>query len=343
MRVLVAGARGFIGRALCPALENVGHQVRPGMRPSFDVDDEDSVRRALHGMEAAVWLVHGLRRAPGVRARFLHTGRANGFDYAEWETRTARRFAERARDAGVQRLVYLGGIDPAPRAHGQSSRHLSARLATGDALRSAGLPVVELRAAMVIGAGSESWLLARDGAARLPAFLEPPWLAGRTQPVALDDVVAALVASVGPRVWPRSDGRSDVRGDGRGDNSTSVEVIPPGIHDVPGPEVMTGREVVQRTAALLGRRTTFHPVPQFPRTVAALLAPYVTRADRAVALELFRSVGFDLVVEGDGVFQYMPSHRRVSFDEAVKRAIADDRIPLAARLYEEALRRWRPL
>ncbi len=332
MKVLVAGARGFIGRALCPALEHGHHDVVRGARPRFDVDDERSVREALHGVDVAVWLVHGLKRSPSLKARAVASARgvvrrarnAGGRgDYASWETETAARFARNARDAGVKRIVYLGGIDPRTSNPGVDvSRHLSARLATGEALRSAGVDVVELRAAMIVGAGSESWVLARDGAARLPAFLAPPWLASRTHPVALDDVVAALVAAV----------------EGT-DESYASSTIEAGIYDVPGPERLSGREVVERTLALLGRRAAFRDVPIFPRRLAAFLAPYVTRANPSIARELFRGVGLDLLVDGDGVFAHMPTHRRLSFDEAVLRALADDRISLSARLYESALRR----
>lgn len=332
MRVLVAGARGFIGRSLCPALERAGHQVVRGVRPSFDVDDEAKVRAALRDVDVAVWLVHGLKRSPTLKRRALDAARsvmggARG-DYASWETETASRFARHARDAGVKRIVYLGGIDPrAANPAAEVSRHLQARLATGDALRSGGVDVVELRAAMIIGAGSESWILARDGAARLPAFLAPPWLASRTHPVALDDVVAALVASV--------------EGAGRERESHDFAGIKAGIYDVPGPEALTGRAIVERTVGLLGRRAVaFRDVPMFPRRVAAFLAPFVTRADASIARELFRGVGLNLPVEGDGIFAYMPTHRRLSFDEAVLRALADDKVSLSARLYESALRRF---
>lgn len=303
LRVLVAGARGVIGRALCPVLARAGHHVVEGVRPAFDVDDEGTMRAALVDVDVAVWLVHGLKHKR---------------DYAIWETRTASAFASCASAAGVSRIVYLGGIDPRrATASAAISRHLASRLATGDALRRAGVPVIELRAAMIVGAGSESWLLARDGAARLPAFLAPPWLAARSQPVALDDVIAVLRAAV----------------DGR---------VPAGSWDVPGPERLSGRAIVERTALLLGRRARFLPVPAFPRRLAAAVAPLVTRANGTIARELFGGVGFDLLVEGDGVFAHLPEHARLSFDDAVLCALADDDVPRAARLYESALRALGP-
>jgi uncharacterized protein YbjT (DUF2867 family) len=291
--VLVAGARGFVGRALCPALEAAGHDVTRGQRPAFDVDDEASVRRALAGQDAAVWLIHGLK---------------NGDGYAAWEESVAERFARTAKDAGVARVVYLGGLEPKG---GARTRHLDARLATGRALASAGVDVVELRAGIIIGAGSESWTLARDTAARMPGLLDPPWARARQQPIALDDVVAALVAAL---------------------------ALPAGTYEVPGPEVLTASEIVARTARLLGRRPRFMPVPFFPRKIASWLAPVVTRAHKDVSRELFFGMGLDVTVDGDGIFAHMPGHRRMTFDEAARKALAQDDVSVAAQLVEALVR-----
>lgn len=292
MRVLVAGARGFVGSALCPALAGAGHDVLRGVRPAFDVDDEPKVRAALEGQQAAFWLVHGLRRRGA---------------YDAWERDVAHRFGRLAREAGVQRIVYLGGMEP----RGRASKHMQSRLQTGEILRSSGVDVVELRAGIIVGAGSESWFLARDMAARLPAMLSPPWLASRQQPVGLDDVVAALVAAL---------------------------AVPAGIYDVPGPEIMTGEEVVRRTAHLLGRRARVVRVPFLPRRIAAAFAPLVTRSDRVVSKELLRGAGMDYLANDDGIFRLMPHHERLSFDDAAARALVLDDVSLAGQLYEGLLR-----
>jgi len=287
VKILVAGAGGFVGRALCPALERAGHTVVRGVRPFFDADDVSSVARALEGVDVAYWLIHGLRRDA----------------YGSWEKNVAAQFGHACKAAGVSRIVYLGGVQPGS----GGSRHLSARAATGDALRASGVEVVELRAGMIIGAGSESWILARDACARLLLFVSPPWTKARQQPVAIDDVIFVLV---------------------------QAPELPPGVHEVPGPEILTAREIVARTSALFGHRARFVPVPLFPRRIAARLAPVITRAHPRVARELFSGMGVDLVGDGDGVFRRFPEHRRLSFDEAASRALAADDVSLSAHVYE---------
>ncbi|HEY4222229.1 MAG TPA: NAD-dependent epimerase/dehydratase family protein [Myxococcota bacterium] len=293
--LLVVGATGTVGTALVQALVAAGHTVRAAARRGswpLDVDDADSVRMALDGVDAAYWLVHGLKR---------------GGDYPAWERRVAEQFGALAHVAGIERVVYLGGLLPA-----HSTRHLDSRAATGRALASAGVDVVELRAGVIIGAGSESFTLARDTAARLPIFLAPPWLSAPQQPVALDDVVAALVHAL---------------------------AMPTGIYDVPGPEIVTSQEIVQRIARLLGRKSPrFIPIPMMSKALAGRIAPFVTRANASVAHELFLGMGIDFSVRGDGVFAHMPRHRRLSLDEAITRALASDDVSLPAQLFEATLR-----
>src|SRR5690606_4808554 len=147
-------------------------------------------------------------------------------DYPEREARAAEAFARAAEWAGLSRMIYLGGMAP----EGEPSRHLASRLRTGAVLRGSRVPTVELRASMIVGAGSASWRICRDLALRLPAMILPRWLASRTQPVAIADVVAALVAAL------------------------ELDVSHAADYDLPGPEILTIREVLERTARLAGMR-----------------------------------------------------------------------------------------
>ena len=188
-RVLVTGATGFVGRHLCPALTAAGHEVYSATRnvekarseaPNrefryCDVSDQDSIRRALEGCDAAYYLVHSV---------------AAGGDYPVREARAAQGFRDAAAEVGLSRLVYLGGVAPL----GSASRHLRSRLRCGELLRLGPVPTFELRAAMIIGHGSVSWTLVHDLAARLPAMVLPTWMNNHSWPVAVEDVVYALAA-----------------------------------------------------------------------------------------------------------------------------------------------------
>ena len=136
--------------------------------------DADSLRGAGEGVGTAYYLVHSM-------------GRGSGQDFAERERRTASNFARMAKREGVERVVYLGGLGD------ERSEHLRSRGATAKTLAAEGPPLVYFRAAMVVGAGSESYRTVRYLVERLPAMIAPSWLRNRTQPIAIADVLEYLV------------------------------------------------------------------------------------------------------------------------------------------------------
>ncbi len=294
--VLLAGATGFVGRHLRPALAARGVQVRCASRTPerhrrdegdcewvrLDVDDPSTMPAALEGARAAVWLVHEM---------------ANGRDYGARERTSAAAFAAAAARTGVERIVYLGGIAPA----GTPSRHLESRLATGAVLRGGNVPCFELRASMIIGAGSASWRIVSDLASRLPAMILPRWLASRTQPIAIDDVVVALC-------W-----------------ALEAPLALAGVHDVPGPEILSGRDILLRVAGLLGARPWTVSLPVLSPRLSSYWLKLVSGADYEIARELVLGLEHDILAQDEGVWAHLPDHRRLSFDEAARRALADDR------------------
>ncbi|MBC8069395.1 MAG: NAD-dependent epimerase, partial [Deltaproteobacteria bacterium] len=217
-------------------------------------------------------------------------------DYGELERRDAEAFASAAERAGVERIVYLGG--PAPR--GEPSEHLRSRLAVGEILRAGMVPTIELRASMVIGYGSASWQIVRDLAVRLPAMILPRWLKSRTRPVALDDVVAALIAA------------------------GTMPVAGSEWFDIPGPEVMTGRQILERIAAVRGRHIFAIEVPLLTPRLSALWLRLVTRADFSLARELVLGLGEDLLPHDDRFWAQAGHTELVSFDDAARRALASE-------------------
>ena len=190
--VLLTGATGYVGGRLLSALEDRGVPVRCfARRPQHlagrvaattqvlegDVLDVASLAAAMQGVEAAYYLVHSM---------------GSSGEFEEQDRRGARNFAQAARAAGVKRIVYLGGLGSA---EGELSAHLRSRHEVGALLREGSIVVVELRASIVIGSGSLSFELVRALVERLPVMITPRWVDTLAQPIAIDDLIAYLLAA----------------------------------------------------------------------------------------------------------------------------------------------------
>lgn len=219
-----------------------------------------------------------------------------GRDFHRLEQRAARAFATAAAEAGLERIVFLGA--PAP--SGAPSEHLRSRLEVGELLRAGPVPALELRASMVIGHGSASWQIVRDLAVRLPVMVLPRWLASRTRPVALDDVIAALVAAA------------------------DLPMTGSAWFDLPGPEVMSGRQILERVARVRGRRFVAVEVPFLSPRLSSLWLRLVTRTDFDLAWALVEGLTQDLLPHDDRFWELIGHARLVPFDEAARRALADE-------------------
>lgn len=310
--VLLTGATGFVGRNLLPRLKSAGFDVRCATREParaaaahpnctwvrLDVNDRASLAPALAGVRAVIYLVHGM-------------GRDSSYQHRELEA--ARALAQEAARAGLERIVYLGGVAP----RGRPSRHLRSRLETGEILRSGTVSVFELRAAMVIGHGSVSWQIVRDLASRLPAMLLPRWLSTRSQPIAIDDVVFGLETAL---ILPVADA---------------------GLYELPGPEVLSAKDILMRIARLRGTRPVTLSVPVLTPRLSSYWLKIVTAADYDVARELVEGLKSDLLPTGRRFWDLVPDHELVSFDEGARRALAIDQkmLPTSVALMEEGIAR----
>ena len=290
---LVTGASGFIGRALVPALQARGFQVVATSRQpratadgviwrNCDLLDAASLPKAFEGARVAFYLVHSMS--------------GGGAHFRDLERQSAQAFVSSAAQAGVERIVYLGG--PAP--PGAPSEHLRSRLEVGEILRAGPVPVAELRASMVIGHGSASWQIVRDLAVRLPVMVLPKWLASRTRPVALQDVVEALVSAA------------------------DLPLARSEWFDVPGPEVMNGQQILERIAALRGRRFLALKVPFLSPQLSALWLRLITRTDFSLARELVLGLQEDLLPKDERFWSLIDHPQLVSFDAAARYALASE-------------------
>ncbi|MBW3565331.1 MAG: NAD(P)H-binding protein [Acidobacteria bacterium] len=294
--VLVSDATGFVGGHLYHALIATGREVRCGTRDpesarehdpvpdwvAFDIQDPDSMRLAMNGCDAAYLLL------PDV-----------GNDDDDRAIVAATNFRSAAEQAGITRIVYLGGVEP----KGEPPRRLRARIEIGELLRAGNVPVVELRAALIIGEGSIGWKVVRDVAARLPALSLPSWMENRSAPVFIDDVVTALLASI-------LDARIEAK-----------------WYDLTGPRLVSHRELIEKTAAQMDLDPVVVESAEGDPESAAFWVALISDADPELTRELVESLQADLTPSGETVWHRLDDVERVHIDAAIAMALADGRDP----------------
>ncbi len=290
MRVLVAGASGFVGRRLTAALTQAGHEVVAMTRhpdsyhgagvPVFgDVHDPATLGPALAGCEAAYYLVHSLSDA----------------DFARKDALAAQAFGQAAAATGVQRIIYLGGLGDEG---DELSAHLRSRREVERLLAAGGVPVTVLRAGIIIGSGGVSWELTRQLVEHLPAMITPQWVSTRTQPIAVDDVIRYLA---GVLTRPESAG---------------------GVYEVGGPEVMRYSDMLRRVAAIKGRPLPIIAVPLLTPRLSALWLTLVTDVNPATGRSLIDSMINEVIVRDTAIRQVVP-FPLTPYDDAVRAALRE--------------------
>lgn len=297
--VLVTGVTGYIGGRLVPELLAAGYRVRAmARRPGrlrdrewydqvevvdADASDADQAAAALEGVSVAYYLIHSLGSGRRFESRDRHT---------------ARTFGTAARTAGVDRIVYLGGLYPADE---ELSAHLDSRKEVGEILLASGVPTTVLQAAIIIGSGSVSFEMLRHLTERLPVMVTPRWVDVRIQPIAVRDVLRYLVGSAR---MPREVNRG---------------------FDIGGPDVLTYRQMMQRYAAaadLPPRRIM--PVPVLTPSLSSHWIGVVTPVPAGIARPLVDSLVHEVVCKEHDIAAHVPDPDEglTGFRQALELAIA---------------------
>lgn len=300
----VVGASGYVGRRLVNHLAEAGQVTvalgrdvdrlpAAAVRRQVDVADTAATASALADVDTAYYLVHSMA-GPG--------------DFASRDQTLAASFAQAAAHAKVRRIVYLGGLG-----HGDLSEHLRSRQEVGETLGSTGVEVVELRAAVVIGAGSISFEILRYLTERLPVMVCPRWITTRIQPIAEADLLRYLKESAG---------------------------VPAGIYEIGGAEATTYRDMIATYAAVRGLRPRrILNVPILTPGLSARWVDLVTPVDRRVSHSLIESLTTKVVVENPDPTAAAFDFRCVGVAEAIGAALDDQaaRVPHALMNFDTGL------
>ncbi|GMU22040.1 MAG: NAD-dependent dehydratase [Phycisphaerae bacterium] len=296
--VLVTGASGYIGGRLVPRLLEAGYRLRCLAReprklterpwsesPNVeilrgDVADPEALRAAMEGCWAAYYLLHSMMVA--------------GADYRERDRLLARGFAQAAEAAGLERIIYLGGLGETG---DRLSEHLASRREIEAVLAAGSVPVTVFRAAMIVGSGSASFEILRYLVERLPIMITPRWVSTEAQPIAVRNVLHYLVACLDE---PGTIGRT---------------------LDAGGPDIMTYREIMQTTAQALGlRRRLVIPVPVLTPRLSSLWIHLVTPLSHRIARPLTEGLRNRVVCRDDEARRLMPQ-RLLTVRESIDAAL----------------------
>lgn len=288
--VLVAGGTGFVGRRLVSALAEAGHRVRvmtrhpetydgEGIAVHGDVGVPDTLAGPLEGCSRAYYLVHSLDRA----------------DFEDQDARAAEAFAAASKRAGIEQIVYLGGLGSD---NDDLSPHLRSRRDVEHILAATGVPVTVLRAGIVIGHGGISWEITRQLVEHLPAMVTPRWVSTRTQPIAVSDVVRYLV---GVLDHPAALGRT---------------------FEIGGPDVLRYSDMLKVVAGIEGRLLPIVPVPLLTPRLSSLWLSLVTDVDTRAGRTLIDSMRNTVVVTDHAIRSVVP-FEPLSYAQAVRVALAE--------------------
>ncbi len=310
-KILVTGATGYVGGRLVPHLLDAGHHVRVMARDPArlqgrrwldqvevvegDVLKPESLQPALQDVSVAYYLIHSMTAGSGFHQR---------------DQRAATAFSEAAAKAGVQKIVYLGGLgDP----DADLSHHLRSRQQTGDALRSAGVPVLEFRAGVIVGSGSASFEMIRYLTERVPIMISPRWVYTRTQPISIRNIIDYLTAAI---ELPFSDHQ---------------------VVEIGGPEILSYEDMLRGYARIRGLKRAIIPVPVLTPRLSSYWVHWVTPIPAALARPLIEGLRNEVIVRDNVARELFPDIDLLPYDEAVEIALSNLQASAVESAWSDAL------
>jgi len=296
-RVLITGATGYIGRRLQnKLLHDPELQVRVFVRNALklqektrqqveivegDTFDREKLAQALENIDVAFYLIHSMGADK---------------DFSDLDRRSAENFRDACIAAGVRKIIYLGGLGVKDTA----SEHLLSRIETGELLsaRPDKIVTVWIRAGIIIGAGSKSFEILRHLIHKIPVMVTPRWVTTRTQPIAVDDVLAYLAASI------------------RLETGENI------IVDI-GSDIMNFKEMMLAAARVMGLQRFIFPLPVLTPRLSSYWLIFFTPVPYKIAAALVEGLKSETVQQNDNAARYFPGIKPISFEESVRRAIKE--------------------
>jgi uncharacterized protein YbjT (DUF2867 family) len=294
-RILLTGATGYVGGRLLPCLLDAGYTVRCAVRRpesvtlaahenleviQADLLDKTSMEVALQDMDVAYYLAHSL-------------GSSENFE--EKELQCAKNFADAAKETGLKRIIYLGGLGSGD----DLSAHLRSRQRVGQILRDSGIPSIELRASIIIGSGSLSFEMVRALVDRLPAMIIPRWVKAKAQPIAIEDVIAYLLSSI------------------------HLSIDGSRLYEIGGPDTVSYMDIMLEYGQRRGLRPLMIPVPVLTPRLSSLWLGLITPLYARVGRKLVDSIQHDTLVEDEQALLDFPIKPR-GLSEAIDRALKNE-------------------
>ncbi len=299
--LFVAGATGYIGQKLISKLCSEGHRPRCGARvpeylegrvpasvtvSKFDCHDQSSIESSLRNIDIAFYLVHSM-------------GAGDKDDFISLEKQSALNFAKAATLCGVKKIIYLGGLG---NEESELSSHLRSRQEVGRCLASTGIPVIEFRASIIVGAGSLSYELVRALCERLPVMTCPSWVNTQAQPIGVWSVLEYLSASI----------------------HLPVEHQEHRIYEIGGQDQVSYLDIMKEYCRLRGLKRLFIPLPFLTPGLSSLWLAFITPLYARVGRKLVESLKNPTIVTSNRALIDFPLIKVLSFEHAIKKSLEEE-------------------
>ena len=316
-RILVLGASGYIGQHLVTRLSEQGFTVLAAARQidrlkkqhlpgvecySLDLNQPDALPALLAQVDTVYYLVHGM---------------GEGGDFIRHERQVALNVRDALRKTPVNEVIFLSSLQVAEE---EQSDHLRARQITGDLLRESGIPVAEVRAGIIVGAGSAAFEVMRDMVYNLPVLTPPRWVRSRTTPIALENLLYYLLQLLN---HPAAEHR---------------------IFEAAGPEILSYQQQFIRFMAVSGKRRPLIPIPFPTRWISVWFLNIITSVPSTTARALIQGLKHDLIADDRALRALIPQPL-IAFDEAVRRTLKEEEQLVNSSDWgydAQAFARWRP-